>query len=193
MKQPIVFSIFALLVLASSLSLISCQRKAMQTSSASVSTATTSVNQQIQSEKGAPMLVGKINRAGLQKEPFSTWFKEGYQNYTVDAATLQTVKDKMNATEVLVFMGTWCGDSKREVSHFYKILDNMGYSEKKLQIVAVDNHPDRYKQSPQHEEKGWNIEYVPTFIFLKDGKEVGRIVEAPQETLEKDLSKILSN
>ncbi len=189
MKQHIAFSIFTLLILAGSLSVSSCQRKGTQTSDTSVSTATTSVNQQIQSEKGAPMLVGKINRAGLQSEPFGTWFKEGYQNYTVDAATLQTVKDKLKDTEVLVFMGTWCSDSKREVPHFYKILDNVGYSEKKLQVVAVDNQ----KQTPDQAEKIWKIEYVPTIILLKEGKEIGRIVETPQETLEKDLSKILSN
>jgi hypothetical protein len=33
---------------------------------------------------------------------------------------------------------------------------------------------------------------VPTFIFMKDGQELGRIVEYPLESLEKDMAKILS-
>lgn len=149
------------------------------------------LNQQAQSAEGDPMLVGKINRSGLQQLPYKNWFAEGYQKYTVDMATLQPVKDKLNNTEVLIFMGTWCEDSQREVPHFYKILDQMGFSEKKLQVVAVDNNSDRYKQSPQHEEKDWDIINVPTFIFIQNGKELGRIVEIPQATLEKDLAAIL--
>lgn len=189
MKSTFFSFVMAIGLLTSSLLLTNCQPKTATTAS---SAGNTLLNQRIQSEKGTPMMVGKINRSGLQQEPYKVWFDEGYQKYTVDAATLQSVKDKLKSTEILVFMGTWCGDSKREVPHFYKILDNVGYSEKKLQVVAVDNHPDRYKKSPQGEEKGWNIEYVPTIIFLKDGKELGRIVETPQETLEKDLAAILS-
>jgi hypothetical protein len=39
----------------------------------------------------------------------------------------------------------------------------------------------------------YNIVYVPTFIFYKDGVEVGRIVEAPKHSLEIDIINILNN
>lgn len=165
--------------------LTNCQRKATPLTAAGF-------NQQIQSQEDGIIMVGAVNRGGLQKTPYQDWFDAGYKTYTVDAATLQSVKDKLKNTEILVFMGTWCSDSQREVPHFYKILDNVGYNERKLKVVAVDNHPDRYKQSPQHEEKGWNIENVPTIILVQNGKELGRIVETPQQTLEKDLAAILS-
>jgi hypothetical protein len=35
------------------------------------------------------------------------------------------------------------------------------------------------------------IEYVPTFIFSKNGKEINRIVEFPIFSLEKDMLDIL--
>jgi hypothetical protein len=36
------------------------------------------------------------------------------------------------------------------------------------------------------------IEFVPTFIFFKNDVEIGRIVEAPTESLEIDMVKILT-
>ena len=51
-------------------------------------------------------------------------------------------------------MGTWCGDSKREVPRFYKILDEMGVKEQDIQLYNLDNRGDAYKQSPGGEEKG---------------------------------------
>jgi len=41
-------------------------------------------------------------------------------------------------------------------------------------------------------EKGY-VDFVPTFIISKEGKEIGRIVEEPTESLEKDLLAILKS
>lgn len=172
-------------IILAAIALTNCQRKTSQTAGGKL------LNQKATSAEGEPMLVGKINRTGLQKEPYKIWFQENYERYQVDAATLQPMKDKLKNTDLLVFMGTWCSDSKREVPRLFKILDQIGYAEQKLQVVAVDNNPDRYKQSPQHEEKNWNIEYVPTIILIQNGKEIGRIVEMPQATLEKDLASFI--
>ena len=38
-----------------------------------------------------------------------------------------------------------------------------------------------------------NIEKVPTIIFFKNGEELGRIIETPNESLEKDMLKIISS
>jgi len=35
------------------------------------------------------------------------------------------------------------------------------------------------------------IEKIPTFIFIMNGKEIGRIIESPNESLEKDMLKII--
>ena len=42
-----------------------------------------------------------------------------------------------------------------------------------------------------NEAEGLRIELVPTIIFYKDGSEIGRIVETPVESMEKDLLKII--
>ena len=52
---------------------------------------------------------------------------------------------------------------------------------------------DRDKISPNGEQEGKDIRYVPTLIVSKDNQEIGRIVESPSSetaTLESDLFEI---
>ncbi len=167
--------------------MVSCQSTRDQTSSVNE----TVINREILSEEGEKILVGEITRAGLAGEAYKYWFDEEYQNYNLDTQTLAELQKSINSIEILIFLGTWCSDSQRELPHFYKIMDYLEVEKSQYNIIALDNHPDRYKKSAQHEEEGWEIEYVPTFIILQANKEIGRIVEAPIETLEKDLKTIL--
>lgn len=84
-------------------------------------------------------------------------------------------------------MGTWCGDSRRETPHFYKLLDAVNFDYKNLQMITVD----RSKKSSNNEQAGLEIIRVPTFIFYKNGKEINRFVEYPVKSLEEDLLEIL--
>lgn len=138
--------------------------------------------------EGSVMLVGKATREGLQLEPFQSWFKPGYENYQVDSETVEKLKPLLSEVSITAFMGTWCEDSQREMPHFYKILDEAGFDESKLTLITVTEE----KTTPQGFEKEKNIINVPTFIFYKHEKELGRIVEYPIETLEKDMLAILS-
>jgi hypothetical protein len=45
--------------------------------------------------------------------------------------------------------------------------------------------------SPEKQEKRLNITHVPTFIYYRNEKELGRIVENPMESLEKDTQAIV--
>jgi hypothetical protein len=88
---------------------------------------------------------------------------------------------------LFIFMGTWCGDSQREVPRIFKILDYCGIDSSVVQLVMVSAADSTYKQSPGHEERGLNIFRVPDLIVLDKEKELGRIVESPVQSLEKDL------
>ena len=86
-------------------------------------------------------------------------------------------------------MGTWCGDSKRETPRFYKIMEDANFVfYKNFKLVTVN----RKKKTPDNLQEGLNILRVPTFIFYKNGKEIGRYVEYPRETMEKDILKIVT-
>lgn len=89
-------------------------------------------------------------------------------------------------------MGTWCGDSRREVPRMYKLLDYLGVSPSQVQLINVNNNDSAYKQSPGHEEKGLNIHRVPDLIIYDEKRELGRIVESPQISWEKDVLAILN-
>lgn len=144
-------------------------------------------------EKGNEILLGEINKNGLTNNSFNEWFSENYNEYSINKSIVKQLKDSLNTYDINVFLGTWCGDSKREIPVFYKILEAAKFPENKLQVIAVDKTEEAYKQSPNHEEKGLNIHRVPTFIFYKNGLEVNRIVESPHETLECDILKIVTN
>lgn len=141
---------------------------------------------------GDPMLLGPISRKALMEGSYAAWFNAEYNGYTVNTGALSGREADLKKVDIEIFMGTWCSDSQREVPRFYKILDQLGIGEKRVTIIAVDDHPDRRKTSPGGEEKGKNIEYVPTFIFKRDGAELGRIIESPQSSLEVDIAGFLS-
>jgi len=148
-------------------------------------------NQLVVDDKGKEKLLGKINREGLTSNSFKSWFDKNYDNYTPIEKLINTLKHSIKEYKIKLFLGTWCGDSKREVPRFYKVLDAVNFTEEQLEVIAVDRIPEAYKKSPTGEEKGLNIRRVPTFIFYKDGKEVNRIVESPQVSLEDDIKAIL--
>ncbi|WP_350293813.1 thioredoxin family protein [uncultured Croceitalea sp.] len=150
------------------------------------------INQEIKTEKGLQFLVGPINLDGLQSEPYKNWFTPSYLNYTVDKLLTKMMKKSLGEYKVKLFLGTWCGDSKRETPRILKILHEAKFPMKNLEIIALDRRKGFYKKSPGGEEKGLNIIKVPTLIFLKNGKEVNRIVESPIASLEEDMLAILS-
>jgi len=134
------------------------------------------------------MLLGKIDLKRFKGNDFLEWFNENYNSHQLDLETIEAIKPKLKGVKIKVFMGTWCSDSQRETPAIYKVLEEANFNIKNLEMIAV-NHD---KETPKHLEKDMNIEYVPTIIFYKEGKEIGRYVESAQETLEKDILAILN-
>jgi thiol-disulfide isomerase/thioredoxin len=150
------------------------------------------INQVTKDKNGNDMLIGCCTREALSREPFAAWFNNNYFNYKVDTSMIVPLKNKMEQKQFLIFMGTWCGDSKREVPRMLKILDYCGVRPEQVKIIMVSNADSLYKQSPNHEEKGLNIMRVPTMIVYENATEINRLIEYPVESLEKDLFKILN-
>ena len=137
---------------------------------------------------GKPMLLGKVSIDELKQEPFTSWYFEEFDNYDTDTELLDAISNP-NQYNYELFLGTWCGDSRREVPRLEKIFIELGIDFNQLTIVAVD----RDKVSPDNEQEGKDIRYVPTLIVRNNDVEVGRIVESPSSesaTLESDLLEI---
>jgi len=133
-------------------------------------------------------LVGFANKESFNQAPYKSWFDQKYNTYTADSKIINELKKELKGVKIKGFMGTWCGDSKRETPRFYKILNQANYNLNNLELVTVN----RNKKTPDNLQEGLNIIRVPTFIFYKDDKEIGRYVEYARESLEKDILKIVS-
>jgi len=149
--------------------------------------------QKIKDATGSEILLGKSSRKALEQAPFASWFFANYSNYVVDTATCKYIEPLLKEKKITIFMGTWCGDSRREVPRILKMLDCCNFPTSQLTLIMVSNQDGAYKQSPLHEESGRNIVRVPTIIVEEAGRETGRIVEYPVVSLEKDLLSILRN
>lgn len=144
-------------------------------------------NQEATTAKGAKMLLGKINQKALQRAPYKAWFQENKVDYIPQQEVIAQLRTPLASYTITAFMGTWCGDSKREVPRFYKVLEAANFPMDRFTLIAVDRKRDAYKKSPGGEQEGLHIHRVPTFIFYKNGKEVNRITESPVKTLEEDI------
>lgn len=135
-------------------------------------------------------LVGYAVKDDFKQEPYgSEWFNDYYEYYETDKNTIENLKPLLENITIKGFMGTWCDDSKRETPNFYKILDEVGFDYNNLDLVTVNRD-----KKANGIEKGYHIERVPTFIFYKNGKEIGRFVEHTVDgaTLEHDILQIVA-
>ncbi len=130
-----------------------------------------------------PMLVGECDRRDLEKPPFKDWFDKEYNAYQPDTFSLRQLKNQWRDISITLVLATWCGDSRREVPRFYKILDYVQFDTHKLKVYSVD----RSKKAGQIDLSALEISHVPTIIIYRKASEMGRIIEKPESTIEKDL------
>ncbi len=120
------------------------------------------------------------------------WIKKaggGMNSYKPDEAMITEIREIMDGGNysMLILAGSWCPDSRSEVPKIMKVMDEIGMSEEECPIYAVD----REKRCPSGMNEKYNLKRVPTLVVLENGEEIGRIVEYPEETWEKDLLGIL--
>jgi hypothetical protein len=127
--------------------------------------------------------LGKIQRSVLDDT-----FMAEYNSYPVKTEFLDLIRRVSPGIRIVVFLGAWCSDSRREVPRFLKIMDQAGFPPARLTLYAVD----REKKCPDGSTTLYGIERVPTFVFEKGSEEVGRIVETPRASLEGDVVTILA-
>lgn len=142
----------------------------------------------IVTKDGIEILFGEINKEQLFFD-FPDW-KNIYTSYEVKHLIMDSLKFvDTKLIDIDIFLGTWCGDSKQVVPRFLKILNETKFiSEDRTRLFAVDR---KKKLHNGFAEKN-NIQRVATFLIKKESKEIGRIVEYPNKSLESDLVKILN-
>jgi hypothetical protein len=116
-------------------------------------------------------------------------WKDNYMNYRVDESFLETLKTKIGDNlKIDVYLGTWCSDSLNNVPKFIKIIDTVGEDNIPVNYYNVERKPSK---DVKYFVEDLKVERVPTFIFYRDGKEIGRIVENPKNSLLEDFLEII--
>ncbi len=133
------------------------------------------------------MLYGPLSLEQLYFD-YPRW-QQNEQDYQPQKKILARLKTVQKPFKVKLFLATWCPDSRREVPRFFKILHESGLAtQATVEMWAVD----RKLKTVDKLSDRFGIKRVPTFIFFRDGKEIGRIVETPQALyLEEDIVSIL--
>ena len=110
---------------------------------------TTYINQSVEVHLCGPFDTNELE----EDSPYTPWFNKPYDEFMLDDTTYSW-SSELNDVEVDIYMGTWCGDSKKWVPRFLKALDQLGLDRKKLSYTALYDTDKHYKQGPNGEEKG---------------------------------------
>ena len=149
----------------------------------------------LEGERG-DYLIGPLTRA--RWEAFEPELAFETRSYEVSTDMVDALADGGGEIDIICVLGTWCSDSRREVPRLWKILDLMGADAFEMEMIAV-GRSDAPEALDWEAENGvvpgyrsrYDIEYVPTFIIMDAGLEIGRIIETPETSLEADLAMIL--
>lgn len=127
----------------------------------------------------------KTDRDAIFEKPL---WKQIYEDYSFDPGIIEIIKTKIQKINSIdIYFAFWCGDSENNVPPFIRIVNEIGDKGTEVNYYEVG----RKSPGEKYYYEKLKVERVPTFIFFKDGKEVGRIIENPKKTLEEDFLEII--
>jgi len=135
---------------------------------------------------GTLELLGPLSKEEIL-ENFPDW-QEEVASYVPNLEVIEKLQSIPSKIKIEIFLGTWCPDTKRNVSAYFKIMDMV---DNPLFITTYIGIP-RDNDSRKPFIEGKNIIKVPTFIILINNEEKGRIIENPVKSVEEDLLDIIS-
>lgn len=123
---------------------------------------------------GVKILKGTLTKDLLQNDTSFQWYGPNKKAYNLDSGIVRSfAKAKAAKMQVIIFGGTWCEDTQSILPKFFKIQEASGLPDENITLFGVN----RAKVSLGHIAEALGVVNVPTFIVLKDGKELGRVVE----------------
>lgn len=94
-------------------------------------------------------------------------------------------KKLLQSCKMIIFLGTWCSDSRQLLPEIHAYFIKLGVPENDITYYGLDET----KLSSDKWEDTYKIEFVPTIVFIdkKSGQERGRIVEHFNENIYQDV------
>ncbi len=148
----------------------------------------------IETEEYGEILLGNISR-----EDFSTHLPSWFAEYGPDPVTTSRIGDYLEDISITCVFGSWCSDSRRDIPRMWRILEMAGYPDLEINYLAVGSSrftpesgiPEKLLRWSDRVKSYYDVQRVATFIIYRNGREIGRIIESPRTSLEKDLLEIL--
>jgi hypothetical protein len=114
-------------------------------------------------------------------------WQDKYNQFEPAADMVEALKSRIGSdARIDVYLGLWCPDSRNNVPLFIKIIDRLG-----MEVpVRYFNVPRKASRDVKFYVEEMNVERVPTFIFYRQDKELGRIVENPTTGMMEDIMEI---
>jgi thiol-disulfide isomerase/thioredoxin len=119
------------------------------------------------------ILNGIISKYALQNDSSFKWYTTNKNAYQPDTSVLNAMEAAKEQYQFVLFGGTWCEDTQFILPKFFKLQEQSGVADKNISFFAVD----RSKKTIGNLTSAFKITNVPTIIVMKDGKEIGRVVE----------------
>ena len=142
----------------------------------------------IKDHNGEKILKGIISRDILANDSSFKWYKQNLKSYPAGKETAVTFGKHKDSIQLVIFLVTWCEDSHDIIQKLFPFLDAAGFSNDHVTLIGVD----RNKKTISHLTDAFNIINVPSVIVMKEGKELGRVVEYGRYGMvEKELAEIV--
>ena len=137
---------------------------------------------------GTKIVKGFFTKQELASDPAFPWYIQNQQGFKPDSSAVEALKLHGKSIYILAFGGTWCGDTKSLLPKFYALTEAANFSEDHVTLIGVD----RSKKTLYNLTEAFNVTNVPTFIVLKNGKEIGRVVEyGKYGVIDKEIGEII--
>ena len=119
------------------------------------------------------ILRGLVIKYLIQNDTAFNWYNFSQSIYGPDTTTLNAMERVKTKVHFVVFGGTWCDDTQFILPKFFKLQEMSGVSDDRVTLFGVN----REKHALGHIAEAFGIVNVPTIIVMKDGKEIGRVIE----------------
>jgi thiol-disulfide isomerase/thioredoxin len=119
------------------------------------------------------ILNGIISKYILQNDPAFKWYAGSQSGYIPNAGALKGMEAAKSKVKYVIFGGTWCSDTQFILPKFFKLQEMSGVPDNNVSFFAMN----RDKKTLGNVGDAFNVTNVPTIIVMKDGKEIGRVVE----------------
>ena len=122
---------------------------------------------------GGIILTGVINKYTLRNHPDFNWYASSQKSYKPSINIVNAFEAAKSSVHFILFGGSWCDDTQFILPKFFKLQELSGFPDSSISFFGVD----RDKKTLGNVSAAFQITNVPTIIVMKDGKEIGRVVE----------------